>query len=172
MAKYYDVNNIELHVGQGIRYDSTRTGCGYGIVMDVDNSCISIAPVYSIELDTKCYNDTDAVKEEHQHNVRLKDCPPPFSALYRRSEYGVYCYANLKETQHFNQNDCTDRNVTVIDNGACITKRMMKEILDHPWQNHPEKEKTNYRSGIELADLCNEFEVDKNKDDNGLELGE
>ena len=99
MAKYLDVNNIEIHIGQGIRYNSTRTDCEYGIVIDVDNGCISIAPVYSIELDTKCYNDAGAAKEKHEHNVRLKDCPPPFSALCRCSEYGIYCYANKKEYQ-------------------------------------------------------------------------
>lgn len=172
MANYYDANNIEIHIGQGIKYDSRRTGCEYGIVIDVGNSCINIAPVYSIESDTKCYNDAGAVKEKHEHNVRLKDCPPPFSALCRRSERGVYCYANMKETQHFNQNDCINRNVTVIDNGACITKGMMEEILKHPWQNHPEKEKINHRSRIGVAGLCNEDEVDESKDDNGLELGE
>lgn len=156
MAKYLDVNNMELHVGQGIRYDSRRTGYEYGIVMNVDNSCISIAPVYSIEFDTKCYNDADAVKEKHQHNVRLKDCPPPFSALCKCSEHGVYCYANMKKTLCFNQSDCTEKNVTVIDNGACITKRMMKEILDHPWLEYPEKEKK--QRGHEFDSIMKELE--------------
>ncbi len=156
MAKYLDVNNIKIHIGQGIRYDSTRTGCEYGIVIEVGNSCISIAPVYSIESDTKCYNDADAVKEKHQHNVRLKDCPPPFSALLRCSEYGVYCYANINELQHFNQNDCINRNVTVIDNGACITKEMMEEILNHPWQDCPVKEKK--QRGYEFDSILEEAE--------------
>ena len=87
-------------------------------------------------------SDEGAVKELHKDNVRLRDCPPPFSVAYQSSENGLYCHADMNNIKYIKESEFASKDLKVIDNGAVITDSTMNEILNHPWQEQPEKEKT------------------------------
>lgn len=132
----------EIKEGQGIVYDA-GCGCGdvFAVVLSVGAKCISVVPVQVIELGDKCYDDEGAIKEKHKDNVRLKDCPPPFSQLYEQASNGVYCHADMDNLIHIKESEFESINLEIVDDGAVITEHMMEEIKNHPWQEQLQKQK-------------------------------
>lgn len=132
----------KIKEGQGIVYDAGR-GCGdvFAVVLSVGAECISVASVRVIELGDKCYNDVGAIKELHKDNVRLKDCPPPFSHLYKYAKDGLYCHADMDNLIHIKESEFESINLGIVDDGAVITEHMMEEIKNHPWQDQLQKQK-------------------------------
>lgn len=64
----------------------------HGVITDVSSDAVTVMPVLSLDCDVKCYDEPGAVYDTDRDNVRLKDCPPPFSRLCAFSERGG-CYA-------------------------------------------------------------------------------
>ena len=100
---------------------------------------------------TRCYDDVGAVRETDADKVRLKDCPTPFYRLCRGKKDGVYALADVNNPQILTKEQCEKYHVTVLDNGATISKRDMHEIFHHPWIDEMQKQKImERRKGINI----------------------
>lgn len=131
----------EFEVRQGVSWIRSGYGQLRGIVIGTTDDHIEVLPVRPLNENIKCYDDCGAIKNIHQHNVRLRDCPPPFDAAYKRFSEGLYVYANLEESLKFDSKACNDLNMTVVDKGSYITEDMLEELYNHPWSEQLEKEK-------------------------------
>lgn len=135
------MNTLRFEEGRGVFYKGCRDAAKIGVVINVFEHGIDIAPVATIEADTKCYNDVGAIKELHKDNVRLKDCPPPFSHLYKYAKDGLYCHADMDNLIHIKESEFESINLGIFDDGAVITEHMMEEIKNHQWQDQLQKQK-------------------------------
>lgn len=135
------MDTLKIKEGQGVFYKGCRNAIRNGIVINVSENSIDVALVHPIKLRDKCYDDEGAIKEKHKDNVRLKDCPPPFSVAYQRSENGLYCYADMDNLIHIKESEFESINLGIVDDGAVITEHMMEEIKNHPWQDQLQKQK-------------------------------
>lgn len=133
---------MSFKVGQGIRYiQRGYHGYLYGVILAVSDVHITFAKVDEANR-VLCYDDMGASYDKHRDNVRLKDCPLPFSDVSHGVLGGAYVYANIDAYIKWDALQCEQHHVEVIDDGHLISESIMNEILNHPWQEQPEKEKT------------------------------
>lgn len=153
---------MNIEVGQAIQYDKIRgSEVGYGVVINVSDSCIEFVEVNSINKFVKCYDDVGAVYPDDKDNVRLKDCPPPFSKLSRGREGAVYAVADIDHPIIFTKEQCQQYHVSVLNNGKQISKEDMEQIFNHPWMDQMQKEKLRNRRNSIVRDLENKFDFGK-----------
>lgn len=127
--------------GQGVQFLSGNgKGHSYGVIIQVNENCVDFALVNRIRLNTKCYDEEGAIRDLHQHNVRLRDCPPPFTTLYKYCDNGAYVFADMNNLQRFTEKDCLDSKLCVVDKGKKVSYFMMEEIRHHPWPTQAQKE--------------------------------
>lgn len=151
-----------FEVGQGISWTPREEGFDlYGIVLDSDRHGLLVLEVLPLGPYDKCYDDLDADRRIHADNVRLFDCPPPFSKIVeetmRRCGYDRkgYVVATVDDPIELSIDDVNMLNVRIIDGGEKVSERLMHEIYHHPWPTQLEREKAvskaNDRAGMAEA---------------------
>lgn len=130
-----------LEEGQGIFWTDHSGIDVYAVVVEKREASVRVATVRPMLAWTKCYDDGGAEYGHDKDNVRLRDCPPPFSVPCRQSATGrCYAYADMGNLFQLDDGKLGRFDVEVVDNGEKVSDRDMKEILCHPWQGTPEKE--------------------------------
>lgn len=113
----------------------------YAVVLDIRNGVAEIAPVFACDDGVKCYDDPDADRINDKDNVRLKDCPPPFSLLCLSADNGS-CFVDASDRARLNWPvDYLRQIADRIDAGFLVSDRDIAEIYDHPFPAQMEKEK-------------------------------
>lgn len=140
-----------MKIGQAIEYKNEHSIVVRGVITNKHENYIEYFEVKSADRYTRCYDDVGAVRETDADKVRLKDCPTPFYRLCRGKKGGVYALANVNNPQILTKEQCEKYHVTVLDNGATISKRDMHEIFHHPWIDEMQKQKImERRKGINI----------------------
>lgn len=153
----------KIKIGQAIRWQTRGFGENQisheGVVMDADDNGMHIVPVYSIELWIKCYDDNGAKGKDLNH-VRLQECPPPFSGLFRCSDNGCYADAYIGEAMDLSYEKFTRFGGKILDNGIQVPDRDMQDILAH--MNTIEVPQKEYvKSGREASEFDDIVAADK-----------
>lgn len=129
----------DLREGQGIHWTNRGGLDMYAVVAVKTDRGIGTVPVYPVDRYTKCYDDGGAVRKQDKDNVRLRDCPPPFSETCGQSFAGMcYAFADLSQMIPFDEAKLARLGVSVVDGGTRVSERDMGEIFDHPWRGIPE----------------------------------
>lgn len=131
---------MSIKKGQAIQYEKVHGGEGYGIIISTTKDSISFVEAKRYDRYSKCYDDSGASYEKHKDNVRLKDCPAPFTELSNGDKGGVYVVADIDNPIKLTKEQCEKYHVTILDNGATISDRDMHEIFHHPWMDQKQKE--------------------------------
>lgn len=140
-----------MKIGQAIEYKNEHSIVVRGVITNKHENYIEYFEVKSADRYTRCYDDVGAVRETDADKVRLKDCPTPFYRLCRGKKGGVYALADVNNPQILTKEQCEKYHVTVLDNGATISKRDMHEIFHHPWIDEMQKQKImERRKGINI----------------------
>lgn len=140
-----------MKIGQAIEYKNEHSIVVRGVITNKHENYIEYFEVKSADRYTRCYDDVGAVRETDADKVRLKDCPTPFYRLCRGKKGGVYALADVNNPQILTKEQCEKYHVTVLDNGATISKRDMHEIFHHPWIDEMHKQKImERRKGINI----------------------
>ena len=140
-----------MKIGQAIEYKNEHSIVVRGVITNKHENYIEYFEVKSADRYTRCYDDVGAVRETDADKVRLKDCPTPFYRLCRGKKGGVYALADVNNPQILTKEQCEKYHVTVLDNGATISKRDMHEIFYHPWIDEMQKQKImERRKGINI----------------------
>ena len=140
-----------MKIGQAIEYKNEHSLVVRGVIKNKHENYIEYFEVKSADRYTRCYDDVGAVRETDADKVRLKDCPTPFYRLCRGKKGGVYALADVNNPQILTKEQCEKYHVTVLDNGATISKRDMHEIFHHPWIDEMQKQKImERRKGINI----------------------
>lgn len=140
-----------MKIGQAIEYKNEHSIVVRGVITNKHENYIEYFEVKSADRYTRCYDDVGAVRETDADKVRLKDCPTPFYRLCRGKKGGVYALADVNNPQILTREQCEKYHVTVLDNGATISKRDMHEIFHHPWIDEMQKQKImERRKGINI----------------------
>lgn len=106
-----------------------------GVVIHSDENMFEVVPVQSLDDHVRCYDEGGAVYERDRDNVRLADCPPPFTLLCVSSDRnGCYAQAGADSRLRFSEDVLDLCDVCVLDDGAKISEGDMAAILDHPWR--------------------------------------
>lgn len=156
----------DFEVGMAVAYkdyELSRERDFVGLVTDVTDDVMVVTIVRNIMrplpdgnsyYNILCYDDVGAVYEKHKNNVRLRNCPPPFSDLSNGVSDNVYVQTdNIKCFAEDELNEC---HVTILDNGIKVDADVMREVKHHLWQEQPQKEFTHhgYRQGSDkVADI-------------------
>lgn len=136
--------NNEFNVKQAVIWKRAHGGAVQrGVVVDVIDDAVCIVPVYPILDGVKCYDDNGAVRDKHQHNVRLRDCPPPFNQACAHFDKGLYAYADMDNVLKFDKDYCDKIGLRVLDSGICISDNVFNELYNHPWPDQMQAEKLN-----------------------------
>lgn len=157
-----------MKIGQAIEYKNEHSIVVRGVITNKHENYIEYFEVKSADRYTRCYDDVGAVRETDADKVRLKDCPTPFYRLCHGKKGGVYALADVNNPQILTKEQCEKYHVTVLDNGATISKRDMHEIFHHPWIDEMQKQKEirSKRCGLNI-DWDDESEKEK---DEGMEF--
>ena len=148
-----------MKIGQAIEYKNEHSIVVRGVITNKHENYIEYFEVKSADRYTRCYDDVGAVRETDADKVRLKDCPTPFYRLCRGKKGGVYVLADVNNPQILTNEQCEKYHVTVLDNGATISKRDMHEIFHHPWIDEMQKQKImERRKGINIHIICDDDE--------------
>ena len=140
-----------MKIGQAIEYKNEHSIVVRGVITNKHENYTEYFEVKSADRYTRCYDDVGAVRETDADKVRLKDCPTPFYRLCRGKKGGVYALADVNNPQILTKEQCEKYHVTVLDNGATISKRDMHEIFHHPWIDEMQKQKImERRKGINI----------------------
>ena len=140
-----------MKIGQAIEYKNEHSIVVRGVITNKHENYIEYFEVKSADRYTRCYDDVGAVRETDADKVRLKDCPTPFYRLCRGKKGGVYALADVNNPQILTKEQCEKYHVTVLDNGATISKRDMPEMFHHPWIDEMQKQKImERRKGINI----------------------
>lgn len=168
---------MNIKVGQGIRYQAyDKSGLvtdKFALVVDVTESEIVAVPVKAVSLwnghDYQkayvCYDELGAEYPRDKDNVRLQDCPPPFSDVTHLPG-NLFAYAALDDMQKllvFDEEKCKKYHVEIVDEGKKISKRDMKNVLNHPWIDQLQKQKLHDARSRGIAEL--ESRLGLNQDD-------
>lgn len=142
-----------MKIGQAIEYKNEHSIVVRGVITNKHENYIEYFEVKSADRYTRCYDDVGAVRETDADKVRLKDCPTPFYRLCHGKKGGVYALADVNNPQILTKEQCEKYHVTVLDNGATISKRDMHEIFHHPWidQLQKQKEIRSKRCGLNIV---------------------
>ena len=136
---------MKFETGTGVMWRSSRDVV-YGVVMAQTDGVLDVVPVHGLSSDMKCYDEGGAVKARHRDNVRLRDCPPPFTLLCAFAERsGCYAHADPAAAIRFSPDDVMARGLVVVDGGAKVSERDMAEIRDHPWRDEKEADRKEWR---------------------------
>ena len=148
-----------MKIGQAIEYKNEHSIVVRGVITNKYDNYIEYFEVKSADRYTRCYDDVGAVRETDADKVRLKDCPTPFYRLCRGKKGGVYALADVNNPQILTKEQCEKYHVTVLDNGATISKRDMHEMFHHPWIDEIQKQKImERRKGININIICDDEE--------------
>ena len=148
-----------MKIGQAIEYKNEHSIVVRGVITNKHENYIEYFEVKSADRYTRCYDDVGAVRETDADKVRLKDCPTPFYRLCRGKKGGVYALADVNNPQILTKEQCEKYHVTVLDNGATISKRDMHEMFHHPWIDEIQKQKImERRKGININIICDDEE--------------
>lgn len=144
--------------GQGVSWKHPISGLNkVGIVVNVGVDSIDVVPVYPMDKYTKCYDDVGAQRDRDTDNVRLKECPPPFSDFYREMRQNfvsdAYVKADVVNPMFMDLHFINRYGVSVVDDGKTVSQKMMEEIHHHPWPEQLERERVR-----ELPSLSSEIE--------------
>lgn len=131
---------MKLKVGQGFKMPS-----GYGLIMNDTGDDIEYISVYPIRdengIVTHCYDDPGADPRKDRDNVRLKNCPPPFTDLSIESATGgrinnAYALADLDNIKTMRK-ICFENPdfIEILDNGKMVPPETMQEIRNHRRNN-------------------------------------
>lgn len=137
------MNMSQYKCGQGVTFRKGSMSIN-AVVMDVSDKGLSVVQVMRIDKRNKlhvCYNEPDAKYDLHRDNVKLRDCPPPFTDLISRSDKGVFAYANMKKLHKLSKEKCEEYDVRLVDDGFQLTDDMMRELRNHPWNDDLHLEK-------------------------------
>lgn len=152
-----------MKIGQAIEYKNEHSIVVRGVITNKHENYIEYFEVKSADRYTRCYDDVGAVRETDADKVRLKDCPTPFYRLCRGKKGGVYALADVNNPQILTKEQCEKYHVTVLDNGATISKRDMHEMFHHPWIDEIQKQKImERRKGININII---YDVEEKEDD-------
>ena len=152
-----------MKIGQAIEYKNEHSIVVRGVITNKHENYIEYFEVKSADRYTRCYDDVGAVRETDADKVRLKDCPTPFYRLCRGKKGGVYALADVNNPQILTKEQCEKYHVTVLDNGATISKRDMHEMFHHPWIDEMQKQKImERRKGININII---YDDDEKEDD-------
>lgn len=125
---------MNFEVGQGIKYTVRgERGWSYGVILQVSSDSITFAEVGDA-MGVYCYDDVEASYDTDRDNVRLNDCPPPFTVISGGHCGGAYVDAREKDYITYDRAKCKLHNVSVIDGGVKVSDKVMDEILNHPWE--------------------------------------
>lgn len=150
---------MEFEVGQGVRWTYPFTdNVQFGIIVGSNSNSIDVVEVHVMGDSIRCYDSPGADRKKDRDNVLLKDCPPPFTDAYRDA-YGsgfsdLYVIADLDNPHSLDTSRFERISLSVVDGGKTVSKRMMKEIYNHPWPEQLEAEKVR---GYERAGEAEEF---------------
>lgn len=125
---------IKFDTGIGIEWSVDDT-LYRGVVMGSGDYGVEIVPVQGLGDHIRCYDEGGAVYERDRDNVRLVDCPPPFTFLCIASDRnGCYAQAGFDSRLRLSEGVLDICDARVLDDGAKISERDMAAILDHPWR--------------------------------------
>lgn len=136
------MNMNQYKVGQGVAFEVGGVD-RYAVVMRVDEGHIDVVQVLNINCRNKlhiCYNEPGANYDLHRDNVRLRDCPPPFTELMSVAEHGSFAHADVKKLHRLSKQKCEAYVVTILDDGITVTNDMMRELWNHPWHDDLHRE--------------------------------
>lgn len=148
-------------------------GVTEGRITAVPVKCISLWNGHDYQKASVCYDELDAEYPRDKDNVRLRDCPPPFSDVTHLSG-NLFAYAaldDMKKLLIFDEERCKKYHVEVVDDGKKISERDMQKVLNHPWTDQLQKEKVSDVRSNRVADLESRFAFNNN-DNKDMEFGE
>ena len=159
---------MDISAGQGVKRKVSKFADQYALIFEADENFVSYMDVVRCFENgarmTYAFDDTGASFSLHSDNVRLKDCPPPFS------DFGWYLNDDIRRESNAivvagKQNTVTvPREVfesagwEVIDNGELISNKDMNTVKEHPWPRQPEKELTMFLAASPEDDSDYEYE--------------
>ena len=143
---------MNIRPGQG--FERTISGVRgprpvYGLVLAVDEQYVTYAPVIDSNECGVCrrsYDERGASYQTDKDNVRLNDCPPPFSEIgsvhFREgdSKSKVMAMADMRHLSSVSLCDFMET-CQIVDNGARISEKDFGRVLHHPWPRQMEQEK-------------------------------
>lgn len=116
----------------------------YGVIVGMHGDILDVAPVYPLMPGIKCYTDSGAKRDRDKDNLHLRGCPPPFTEFYEdlrpHGFYGAYVYANMDDPKKVPVRGFG--RAVAVDDGIPISEDMLAEILEHPWPEQFELEKS------------------------------
>lgn len=132
----------QFRAGQGVSFVSGGRRI-HAIVMRAHDVGLELAQVVVVNrLDARhiCYNEPGANYDLHRDNVKLRDCPPPFTELMSVAEHGSFVHADVKKLRRLSKQKCEAYGVIVLDDGITVTNDMMRELWNHPWHDDLHRE--------------------------------
>ena len=128
----------------------------YGVIVDVD---------YKDDW-VRCYDEVGANYERDRNNVQLKHCPPPFTKISRGVPGRVYAMADMENPVILQKNQLPAYALQILERGTKVPNADMKKILEHPWEDQLQKQKTmRRRSGIDISSI-----IDNEQKEDGMEF--
>lgn len=143
---------MNISVGQGVRFlvnDHGRLLHREGVVVSTKDSQIEVYGVYPMRMMFQnslvqqhfAYDAVGAVYERDKDHVRLKDSPPPFSALAQGMKGNAGAFVDANHQYVIPEVEFSKCHLQVLDQGAKILQRDMRAIQYHPWPQELQKEK-------------------------------
>ena len=128
----------------------------YGVIVDVD---------YKDDW-VRCYDEVGANYERDRNNVQLKHCPPPFTKVSRGVPGKVYARADMENPVILQKSHLPAYSLQILERGTKVPNADMKKILEHPWEDQLQKQKTmRRRSGIDISSI-----IDNEQKEDGMEF--
>lgn len=136
----------------------------YGVVVRGTAVSVDIVPVYRLDSGIKCYDEGGANSVRDKNNVRLRDCPPPFSELcaqvdknacYALAAAGACCTMYIEEM--------SENGLDFMRDGTRVSDRDFADILDHFWRDEKEH-------GVMFADQTPQTRTELNRSPKMSEL--
>lgn len=158
---------MDLQVGQAVRYDyGNPRYMHYGVIVDVDEKSVGIVDVDYKDNFVRCYDEVGANYERDRNNVQLKHCPPPFTKVSRGVPGRVYAMADMENPVILQKNQLPAYALQILERGTKVPNADMKKILEHPWEDQLQKQKTmRRRSGIDISSI-----IDNEQKEDGMEF--
>lgn len=155
---------MDYQVGQGVKFERKPGYTGYGVVCGGSDNWVGVLQVKPLDRYTHSYDDVGAKKSE-KDNVRLKDCPPPFTRLCREEPRGVYALTGQADVMMFSVSDCINCKMELVDKGERISKNDWKRICNHPWVDEKEQEKIHSRRVQAVKGIVENINQNKTNED-------
>jgi hypothetical protein len=144
----YDFSRFD--VGQGIII-TTLTEKGprnnFRLIVGVNDDGIDTVPVKRLTNDKRNIMCDMSKLKEHEHNVPLRDAPPPFTYPDKKSR--VYVVANISESDFVPFSRFEKYNVRTSDDYKYISDYDLDRVFDHDSTQKDDKELTRRLADIE-----------------------